>query len=99
MMASVFGRFFRVIALALLTCTAASAAPVLMISIDGLKPEYITHADEHGLKIPTLRRFVAEGAYADGVIGVMPTVTYPSHTTLVTGVWPSDHGIDANVTF
>ena len=77
----------------------AQSRPVLMISIDGLKPEYITHADEHGLKIPTLRRFVAEGSYADGVIGVMPTVTYPSHTTLVTGVAPAVHGIYNNQIF
>ncbi len=70
-----------------------------MISIDGLKPEYITQADAHGLKIPNLRRFVSEGAYADGVVGVMPTVTYPSHTTLITGVAPAVHGIYNNQVF
>jgi predicted AlkP superfamily pyrophosphatase or phosphodiesterase len=32
-------------------------------------------------------------------VGVVPTVTYPSHTTLVTGVWPAKHGIWANTTF
>jgi hypothetical protein len=53
----------------------------------------LTHADEHGLRIPTLRRFVEVGAYADGVLGSLPTVTYPNHTTLITGVWPSEHGI------
>ncbi|HWF39241.1 MAG TPA: ectonucleotide pyrophosphatase/phosphodiesterase [Candidatus Acidoferrales bacterium] len=77
----------------------AGAAPVLMISIDGLSPEYVLKADAHGLKLPTLRRFLTEGAYSEGVIGVVPTVTYPSHTTLVTGVWPVEHGILANVTF
>src|SRR5271170_4806843 len=82
-------------------CLSASAAsrPVLMISIDGLKPEYVTQADAHGLKIPTLRQFISEGSYADGVVGVMPTVTYPSHTTLITGVWPAEHGIYANGVF
>jgi len=55
--------------------------------------------DAHGAKIPVLRRFLAEGAFADGVQGVVPTVTYPSHTTLVTGVWPAQHGIWANTTF
>ncbi|HLI76979.1 MAG TPA: ectonucleotide pyrophosphatase/phosphodiesterase, partial [Acidobacteriaceae bacterium] len=70
-----------------------------MISIDGMRPDYVTHADEHGLKIPTLRRFMAEGSYADGVRGVFPTVTYPSHTTLVTGVWPATHGILNNQVF
>jgi hypothetical protein len=73
--------------------------PVLMISIDGLRPDYVTHADDHQLKIPTLRRFLTEGAYADGVVGVFPTVTYPSHTTLVTGVWPAEHGIFNNTRF
>lgn len=84
-------------------CCAASAtaqAPhVLMISIDGMRPDYVTQADKHGLHIPTLRSFLADGTYADGVVGVFPTVTYPSHTTLVTGVWPSEHGIANNQRF
>ena len=52
-----------------------------------------------GLKIPNLRRMMREGVYAEGVNGVVPTITYPSHTTLITGVWPSKHGIWANTTF
>jgi predicted AlkP superfamily pyrophosphatase or phosphodiesterase len=72
---------------------------LLMISIDGLRPDYVTAADAHGARIPNLRRFLKEGAYAEGVQGVVPTVTYPSHTTLVTGVWPAKHGILANTTF
>src|SRR5580704_13430426 len=75
-------------------------APLLVvISIDGLRPDYVTAADAHGAKVPNLRRFMKEGTYADGVTGVVPTVTYPSHTTLVTGVWPATHGILANTTF
>jgi predicted AlkP superfamily pyrophosphatase or phosphodiesterase len=77
----------------------AYAAPVLMISIDGLKPEYITQANAHGMKIPYLRTLLANGTYADGVVGVWPTVTYPSHTTLITGVWPAEHGIFNNLEF
>ena len=72
---------------------------LVVISIDGLRPDYITAADAHGAKVPNLRRFLKEGAYAEGVQGVIPTVTYPSHTTLVTGVWPAKHGIFANTTF
>lgn len=71
---------------------------LLMISIDGLKPDYVTKADAHRAAIPNLRRFLKEGVFADGVEGVVPTVTYPSHTTLVTGVWPSRHGIFNNTT-
>src|SRR5262245_51557099 len=92
-------RIPRFIAIWALAALAASGAPVLMISIDGLRPDYVTRADEHGLKIPNLRRFVKEGAFAEGVTGVVPTVTYPSHTTLVTGVWPVQHGILSNTTF
>lgn len=83
----------------LIAHAAAEASPVLLISIDGLRPDYVTQADKHGLKVPHLRRFVSEGTYAEGVVGVVPTITYPSHTTLVTGVWPAVHGIYANTTF
>src|SRR5258708_29558216 len=76
-----------------------SRPAVILISIDGLKPEYVLDADAHGLKIPALRRFLREGAYSTGVHGVVPTVTYPSHTTLITGVSPARHGIYANTTF
>jgi predicted AlkP superfamily pyrophosphatase or phosphodiesterase len=77
----------------------AQAAPVLMISIDGLKPEYITQADAHGMKLPYLRTLLSDGTYAEGVTGIWPTITYPSHTTLVTGVWPAEHGIYNNQEF
>jgi len=70
-----------------------------MVSVDGMKPEYITHADEHGAKVPNLRRMMKEGTYPEGVQGVIPTVTYASHTTLATGVWPAKHGIFANTLF
>jgi hypothetical protein len=83
---------------------AAAQQPVqtpllVMISIDGLRPDYVTAADAHGARIPNLRRFLREGAFAQGVVGVIPTVTYPSHTTLITGVSPAAHGIFANTTF
>jgi hypothetical protein len=73
--------------------------PVLLISIDGMRPDYVTGADEHHLRIPTLRHILTTGTFADGVIGVLPTVTYPSHTTLITGVWPKEHGILNNQRF
>jgi hypothetical protein len=47
----------------------AWAGPVLMISIDGLPPDYVTQADQHGLKNRALRRFLALDSYAEGVAG------------------------------
>jgi predicted AlkP superfamily pyrophosphatase or phosphodiesterase len=67
---------------------------LLVISIDGLMPSRYTSPEP--AKLPTLRRLMSEGVYAEGVIGVMPTSTYPSHTTLISGVPPAVHGIYDN---
>jgi Type I phosphodiesterase / nucleotide pyrophosphatase len=77
----------------------ALAEPVLLISIDGLRPGDVLGAEKRGLKIPNLRRFLSEGSYASGVTGVLPTLTYPSHATLLTGVSPAKHGITSNTSF
>ena len=72
---------------------------VVLISIDGLRPDYVLEAERRGVRAPNLRRLVAEGVYAEKVRGVVPTVTYPSHTTMITGVSPAKHGIYTNNTF
>ncbi len=77
----------------------ARAAPVLMISVDGLRPGDVFEAEQRGLKIPNLRSFVTQGSTATGVVGVLPTLTYPSHTTLITGASPAKHGVVSNTTF
>lgn len=75
------------------------AKRAFVISIDGLDARYLLKRDEYGLKIPTLRRLMAEGLTARGVRGVYPSVTYPSHTTIVTGATPARHGIYGNELF
>ena len=67
---------------------------VVMISIDGLMPARYTGNDS--ARIPRLKKLMQDGAWAEGVVGVLPTVTYPSHTTLITGVQPAIHGIVDN---
>jgi len=97
-----FTRFVFAFLLVLISGSAVAQTQkpvVLLISIDGLRPDNVLRADELGLKIPNLRRFLVDGTYASGVTGVLPTVTYPSHTTLLTGVAPAVHGIIANTTF
>lgn len=66
---------------------------VILISIDGLRPEFYKDA---GWNMVHLRQAMQNGAYSDGVEGVFPTVTYPSHTTMITGVKPLQHGIYYN---
>ena len=89
-----------------LICAPAAAASdpgnapmLLLISVDGMKPEAVIDAQSHGLKVPNLRAFMADGAFSSGVRGVLPTLTYPSHTTLLTGASPAKHGIFDNTTF
>ncbi|RDV07805.1 alkaline phosphatase family protein [Sphingorhabdus pulchriflava] len=88
-----------IVALAALVPAASQAEPVLLISIDGLQPADVIEAEKRGINIPNLKRFVKEGSYASGVTGVLPSVTYPSHATLVTGVSPAEHGIIGNTGF
>ncbi|MEA3173742.1 MAG: hypothetical protein QOF42_1153 [Gammaproteobacteria bacterium] len=97
---------FSLLIIALSAVSSAWSAPsrtsaplVVLISVDGLKPEAILEAPAHGLKVPHLRAFMTEGVYANGVRGVLPTVTYPSHTTLITGASPARHGVYDNTTF
>ncbi len=66
---------------------------VVVISIDGLMPRAYRQPDWNA---PHLKALASAGVFADGVVGVFPTVTYPSHTTLITGVNPAVHGIYAN---
>jgi predicted AlkP superfamily pyrophosphatase or phosphodiesterase len=77
----------------------AVARHVVLVSIDGMRPDYYTHASSYGLAIPNLRALMQRGRYAEAVIGTWPTVTYPAHTTLVTGARPNRHGILANRPF
>jgi predicted AlkP superfamily pyrophosphatase or phosphodiesterase len=83
------------------SATAAStpAGPirhVVLVTIDGLVPDAYLQADAHHLQIPTLRRIMREGATSAGALSVFPSVTYPAHTSMVTGVWPTRHGIYTN---
>lgn len=71
----------------------------LIISLDGLDVRYLHKADEYQLKIPTLRRLMASGVTARGMSSVYPSITYPNHTSLVTGAMPSKHGIFGNSVF
>jgi hypothetical protein len=85
--------------LVLLACLAAplhGAQPLLVISVDGLDNRYLAQADQMGLKIPSIRKLMREGQVSKGVIGVVPTITWPSHTSIITGVDPVTHGILSN---
>ncbi|WP_114939072.1 alkaline phosphatase family protein [Mucilaginibacter endophyticus] len=80
------------------TCTVWAQKPkyVVMISIDGFRPEFYKDPSWGAIN---LMEIAANGVYADGVRGDMPTVTYPSHTTIITGKYPAKHGVFYNTPF
>jgi len=82
--------------LAPLAAPAQTIKHVVLISIDGLRPEFYK---DSRWPTPQLQRLARLGAAADGVVGVFPTSTYPSHTSLITGVNPGRHGIVYNTAF
>jgi predicted AlkP superfamily pyrophosphatase or phosphodiesterase len=74
----------------------APAAPLILISLDGFRWDY---CDLYPNESPTLRRLKREGVSARGLIPVFPSNTFPNHYTIVTGLYPSKHGIINNEFF
>jgi predicted AlkP superfamily pyrophosphatase or phosphodiesterase len=68
----------------------AGAGRVVIISLDGFAGWAL---DDPHLPAPTLRALAAKGATAKGMRPVNPTVTWPNHTSMVTGVTPARHGV------
>ena len=74
--------------------TAATHGPIVVfITIDGLPARALK---DPRLPMPTLRKLQQEGAYAQAMQPINPTVTWPNHTTLITGVNASAHQVMAN---
>ncbi len=75
-----------------------AADHIVLVSIDGLMPQYV-RGDELGVHLPNLEALRHRGSSADGVVGQYPSLTYPSHTSIVTGVRPARHGVYQNTRF
>ena len=69
-----------------------SHEPVLiLVSLDGFRWDYLERVET-----PHLRRLAAGGVRAEGLIPVFPSKTFPSHYSIVTGLYPGHHGIISN---
>ncbi len=67
---------------------------MLLVSLDGLRSDYLEMADT-----PTLDRLISAGARAESLVPPFPSKTFPSHWTQVTGLHPENHGIVDNTIF
>jgi predicted AlkP superfamily pyrophosphatase or phosphodiesterase len=70
------------------TTRAARPEYVILISVDGMPPDYYIAPEKLGLRVPMLTMMKQNGVHAEGMEGVYPTGTYPQHTTMVTGLRP-----------
>jgi predicted AlkP superfamily pyrophosphatase or phosphodiesterase len=86
--------FLSASAFALDDGTAATKGPiVVVITVDGFPARALK---DPRLPMPTLRELEAQGAHASAMIPINPTITWPNHTALITGVRASDHHVMAN---
>ena len=88
--------FIACVALIAFNAHAEKEKHVILITIDGFRPDFYFEKEWH---TPNLHKMVQEGTCAVGVNSVFPSITYPSHTTIVTGVQPAAHGIFYNGIF
>ncbi|WP_018974171.1 ectonucleotide pyrophosphatase/phosphodiesterase [Rudaea cellulosilytica] len=68
-----------------------SNPPLILVSIDGFRADYF----ERGLS-PNLKAIADAGVHAAAMRPAFPTLTFPNHYTLVTGLYPDHHGIVNN---
>jgi alkaline phosphatase D len=65
---------------------------VILVSLDGFRYSYVTQ-----YSATTLERLAIEGASApEGMIPSFPSVTFPNHFSIITGLYPEHHGIVEN---
>jgi len=76
------------------TVSASSAHPLLLVSLDGFRADYLARPSA-----ARLQRLAASGVRAERLVPVFPTKTYPTHYTIITGLWPEHHGIVANTMY
>ncbi|HTS16863.1 MAG TPA: ectonucleotide pyrophosphatase/phosphodiesterase [Verrucomicrobiae bacterium] len=78
--------------------TPVSSNHVVMITIDGMRPEFYLPS-ELSVGTQTLSELMHAGSYARTVYPPYPSFTYPGHTAMVTGDYPARSGITANEVF
>lgn len=63
---------------------------LILVSLDGFRWDYL---EKYAAETPSLRQLAADGVRAERMISSFPTLTFPNHYTIVTGLWPEHHGI------
>ncbi len=63
-----------------------------------MSADALTYEDVEYMKtLPNYQKYLAGGVRVKKVRSIYPTITYPCHTTMCTGVWPEKHGVLGNL--
>src|SRR3569833_1144839 len=86
---------YALIILLSVTCLAVKAQVkhVILVSIDGFHPDMYL---DKSWPAPNLRTLMKRGTYAEHMLSVFPSYTYPAHTAMLTGALPARSGINFN---
>ena len=64
---------------------------VILVSFDGFRHDYVEK-----LNLPNFKAFIKNGTQAEGIIPCFPSLTFPNHYSIVTGLYPATHGLVDN---
>jgi predicted AlkP superfamily pyrophosphatase or phosphodiesterase len=72
---------------------------VILITISGLRSDFVTGEESVRLNLPTIQSLWSRGSYAVGIESVFPSQTIPAHASIITGSPPADHGVTSDYPF
>ena len=64
---------------------------LVLVSFDGFRPDYLDRYDT-----PSFDRVAARGVAAEALVSVYPSLTFPAHYSIATGLHPERHGLVGN---
>lgn len=88
--------FVLLLALGVVHAAPSNQQYMFLISVDGMRHEYLHNYTQYGANLPNLEWLISQGTLAFGARSVYPAQTFPAHTSIATGVNPARHGIECN---
>jgi alkaline phosphatase D len=84
-------RFLLFFLFAIVYASAQETPYVIMVSFDGFRHDYVERYN-----LPNFKKLISKGSAAEALIPSFPSKTFPNHYTLVTGLYPGNHGLVDN---
>lgn len=85
---------YRILILFFITCSylyAQNNSYVILVSFDGFRWDYVNRE-----VTPHIQKFIDDGVHASSLRPAFPSKTFPNHYSIITGLYPQNHGIISN---